>query len=61
MRTLKIIGLYIAFSIIILPCVCIFNEQPDSEPQRWHINLFGFAYAYGLYLIGKRIFKSKEQ
>jgi hypothetical protein len=62
MKTLKIIGLYIAFSIIVFPCLCIFNEQPDSDPQRWYINLFGFAYAYGLFFINsKRISKSKKQ
>ena len=61
MKTLKIIGLYTAAGILFAPCLCIFNEQPDGVPQHWYVNLFGLAYACGLYLAGKRIFKSKER
>jgi len=48
----------ILFAVAIVPCLCIFNEQPDG-PQNWWINLFGVSYAANLVLVFKYILKPK--
>ncbi|MDR2806285.1 MAG: hypothetical protein LBB85_11755 [Dysgonamonadaceae bacterium] len=44
MTTLKYAVLILLVNILCAPCLLIFNEQPESEPQKWWINLIGFAY-----------------
>jgi hypothetical protein len=48
MNTLKRIIIILLANIIAAPCLLVLNEQPDGEPQRWWINIAGFAYILAL-------------
>jgi Ca2+/Na+ antiporter len=60
MKTLKVIIVYLLLAVIMAPCLCIFNEQPDTEPQRWYINAIGLVYCYILYRFLSIVYKSKK-
>jgi hypothetical protein len=53
MNTLKRIIIILLTNIIAAPCLLVLNERPDGEPQRWWINITGFAYIGILALVYK--------
>jgi hypothetical protein len=61
MKALKYAAIVLLADLIIAPCLLIFNEQPDSEPQNWWVNLLGFAYTGALILVYRRYEKRKSQ
>jgi len=53
-KTLKIAAVWAMLSLLCAPVLLIANEQPDGEPQRWLVNLTGWAWLGLLVWIGKR-------
>jgi hypothetical protein len=61
MKTLRYTVLILLANIVFAPCLLIFNEQPECEPQKWWINLIGGAYACGLIILYNCWEKRKSQ
>ena len=38
------LSILIAGVIVIAPAMLVFNQQPDTEPQKWYLNLIGLVY-----------------